>query len=42
MEIARAFTARLVDLLACERAALGEFLVALSEFDEKRLWVELE
>src|SRR5512136_126499 len=42
METARTFTVRLVDLLARERAALGEFLVALADFDDRRLWVELE
>ncbi len=42
METARTVTARLADLLARERAALGDFLVALAEFDDKKLWVELE
>src|SRR5512138_2362237 len=42
METARTFTARLADLLARERAALGDFLVALSDFDDRKLWVELE
>jgi hypothetical protein len=32
MENAREFTSRLADLLARERTALGEFLVALAEF----------
>jgi hypothetical protein len=41
MENARAFTLRLADLLARERTALGEFLVALAEFDRKRLWLSL-
>src|SRR6266568_4678913 len=38
---ARALSAHLADLLHRERAALGEFLVALADFDQKRLWVEL-
>ncbi len=41
MESAHAFTARLVDLLAREHGALGEFLVALAQFHERRLWVDL-
>jgi hypothetical protein len=41
METARTFTNRLADLLARERAALGDFLVELATFDEQRLWVEL-
>ncbi len=41
MTSAREFTARLADLLRRERAALAEFLVALSAFDRKRLWLEL-
>ena len=31
----------LADLLRCERAALSEFLVALADFDRRRLWLEL-
>jgi 5-methylcytosine-specific restriction endonuclease McrA len=42
MEYARTFTVRLADLLARERAALGDFLVALASFDDRKLWVELE
>ncbi len=42
METARSFTNRLAGLLAREHAALGEFLVALSDFHEKKLWVDLE
>jgi hypothetical protein len=34
-------SARLSDLLRREHTALAEFLVALSEFDRRRLWVEL-
>jgi hypothetical protein len=41
MEDARTFTLRLASLLSRERAALGEFLVALASFDEHRLWVDL-
>ncbi len=33
METARTFTNRLADLLSRERAALGDFLVALADFD---------
>ena len=36
METARTFTIRLADLLARERTALGEFLVTLAEFDERK------
>jgi len=41
MESARTFTIRLAALLSRERAALAEFLIALSEFDRQRLWLEL-
>src|SRR6266496_3619723 len=41
MSSARDLSAHLADLLHRERAALGEFLVALADFDRKRLWVEL-
>ncbi len=41
MNTARALTARLADLLAREHGALADFLVALAEFDRRRLWVEL-
>jgi hypothetical protein len=41
MENARSFTDRLANLLARERTALGEFLVALAEFDRKRHWLSL-
>jgi hypothetical protein len=41
MENARTFTIRLVDLLAREHAALGEFLVELAAFDATRLWLDL-
>jgi hypothetical protein len=32
---------RLVELLRSERARLGDFLIALAEFDRERLWVKL-
>src|SRR6266542_641245 len=41
MNTARALTTRLADLLAREHGALADFLVALADFDERRLWVEL-
>lgn len=41
MSAANEFTARLADLLCREHAALAEFLVALSEFDARRVWLEL-
>jgi hypothetical protein len=41
MENARTLTKRLTDLLARERTALGEFLVALADFDAKRFWLAL-
>ena len=41
MTPARDLTARLADLLTRERPALGEFLVALADFDRQRLWLEL-
>ncbi len=40
METAREFTLRLQDLLRRERFALADFLVALAEFDRRRVWVE--
>ncbi len=42
MNTAREVTARLQDLLRDERHALAEFILALAEFDERRLWVELD
>ncbi len=39
--VARELTARLSDLLRRERTAMCEFLVALAEFDRRKLWVEL-
>jgi hypothetical protein len=41
MHTARELTATLADLLRRERTALAEFLVALADFDAKRLWVDL-
>ncbi len=41
MSSARDLTARLAELLHRERTALAEFLLALADFDQKRLWVEL-
>jgi hypothetical protein len=41
METARALSENLSKLLRREHAALGDFLVALAEFDERRLWVQL-
>ncbi len=39
--LAREQSLHLADLLRRERAALAEFLVALAEFDRRRLWLEL-
>jgi hypothetical protein len=41
MNNARALTARLADLLRREHAAMADFLVALADFDRKRLWLDL-
>src|SRR5512133_1466879 len=41
METARALTENLATLLRRENGALAEFLVALADFDKRRLWVEL-
>jgi hypothetical protein len=41
MEKARTLTNRLAELLARERTALAEFLVALAAFDAKRVWLAL-
>ncbi len=41
METARDLTLRLQDLLRRERASMAEFLVAVADFDRKRLWVDL-
>lgn len=41
MSNAHEFTVRLTTLLRGEQAAMADFLVALAEFDERRLWMEL-
>ncbi len=41
MNTAREYTVRLQELLRRERLALADFLVAVAEFDARRLWVEL-
>jgi len=41
MDTVRALTDNLADLLRREHAALGEFLLALADFDRRRLWVDL-
>src|SRR5512133_796507 len=41
MMTARALSARLADLLRREHEAMADFLVALVEFDRKRVWAEL-
>lgn len=41
MTTARTLTDRLAELLRNEHGALAEFLLALSDFDHRRLWVEL-
>ena len=41
MNTARVLTARLADLLAREHGDLADFLLALADFDRRRLWVEL-
>jgi hypothetical protein len=41
MNTAHDFTLHLQDLLRRERVAFAEFLVALADFDARRLWVEL-
>jgi len=38
---ARALSARLADLLRAEQVALADFLLALADFDRRRLWVDL-
>ena len=42
MSSAHELSARLADLLRNERSAMAEFLVALADFDRKRLWVDLD
>jgi 5-methylcytosine-specific restriction endonuclease McrA len=41
MDTARNLSARLLGLLRCEQSAQADFLVALSDFDRRRLWREL-
>jgi hypothetical protein len=41
MTNARTLATRLADLLRREQAAMAEFLVALSDFDRQRAWVDL-
>lgn len=41
MTSARDLSARLADLLRREHHALAEFLVALADFDRRRLWLDL-
>ncbi len=41
MTPAREFSSRLADLLRNERLAMAEFLLALADFDSKRIWVQL-
>src|SRR5512141_135036 len=41
MSPAHEFSARLADLLAKEHHAMADFLLALADFDRRKLWVEL-
>jgi hypothetical protein len=41
MTNARELSARLAELLRREHASMAEFLLALADFDRRRLWVEL-
>jgi hypothetical protein len=41
MTTAHDLTARLADLLRREQAAMADFLLALAEFDQSRMWLEL-
>src|SRR6266568_1673205 len=41
MNTARELTSRLADLLRREHAAMGDFLVALADFDRRRMWESL-
>ncbi len=38
---AHALSARLADLLRAEQGAMADFLLALADFDQRRLWVDL-
>ena len=41
MTTARELTNRLADLLAKEHGAMADFLVAVADFDQRRLWSDL-
>jgi hypothetical protein len=41
MDNAREFTSRLLELLRREQGAMADFLVALADFDQRRLWLRL-
>jgi hypothetical protein len=41
MTNARAFTDRLADLLRREHVAMADFLLAVADFDRRRLWLEI-
>jgi hypothetical protein len=41
MNDAREFAARLASLLRDERYAMAEFLVALADFDDRKVWMRL-
>jgi hypothetical protein len=41
MDNVRELTSRLVDLLRREQGAMADFLVALADFDQRRLWLKL-
>ena len=41
MTNARELTHRLADLLRREQAAMGDFLIALADFDRQKLWRDL-
>ena len=38
---ARALSSRLADLLRAEQGAMADFLLALADFDRRRLWIDL-
>jgi hypothetical protein len=42
MNTARELTSRLAELLRREHSAMAEFVAALAEFDERRLWEQLD
>src|SRR5512145_797302 len=41
MDNAREFAAHLLSLLRREQGAMADFLVALADFDDRRLWMKL-